>query len=70
MKDIFTEIGKKRKITSTLIKHLLKERLNQDIPINTITYIAKRYLNKSWQKVTSKRYIPENEIAERHREGY
>ena len=70
MREIFEEIGKKRKITANLIKHLIKERIHVDVSINTIQYIAKRYLDKSWQKVTSKRFIPEHEIAQRKREGY
>ena len=61
MKEIFTEIGKKRKITTKLIKHLLSERINNlNVSQCTIRYIAKRYLNKSWQKVTNKKYIPES----------
>ena len=59
MKDIFTEIGKK-KITTKLIKHLLSERINLNVTQWIIRYIAKRYLNKSWQKVTNKKYIPES----------
>ena len=70
MKEIFEEIGKKRKITASLIRHLIQERIHQDVSKNTIQYIAKRYLNKSWQKVTTKRFIPEHEIAQRKREGY
>ena len=60
MKEIFTEIGKKRKITTKLIKHLLSESINLNVSQCTIRYIAKRYLNKSWQKVTNKKYIPES----------
>ena len=63
MKKIFKEIGKKRKITTKLIRTLLINNINREVPISTIRYLLKRFLNKSWQRLTNTKFQYENENA-------
>ena len=67
MKNIFHSIGKKRKITVKLIRTLLINNINREVPISTIRYLLKKFLKKSWQRLTTTKFCYENEVAERNR---
>ena len=44
--------------------------MGEKVLLTTIKRVCKKHLNKSWQRVTSSKYVPENEIAQQNREGY
>ena len=63
LKRIFNNFGHKRKITLKFLKNELQSRIDQTIPILTIQWIIKTYMNKSWQKVITKKLVHENDNA-------
>ena len=63
LKRISKDFEHKRKITAKFLKNELQTRNYPTIPISTVKWILRTYMNKSWQKVTTRKLVHENDHA-------